>query len=369
MNALQVFISRSSLSRKIGCATIKPPRVRTLEIRNYMRFVLLATFLVLPLSVDAQQTTGEVVSVVGTEIRIDGPLSQTVAGDFLRKLQANPDLETVSLNSPGGSVFPALDIARTISISQLDTSVPIGDECHSACSFIFLSGRERIADGLLGVHQVSGVNDPSLTQTAIGEIYEELVRFNTPTYLISRMLRTPPADMYIFTPEELELHSINIRDYESQAGSIPHLLALETWTFQDWLVGVFQNTNINRPFIALESREMSPLLRIAHYPHRSQTFVEIMYSDRTISGVTSRIELRFGHGTDQPFSLFVDADIDQNNYAFDMPQDPAQAEIFWAAFSSGTDLTVLNGYGVEIGRFGLMGSRRAFEDFMVMVKR
>jgi hypothetical protein len=213
------------------------------------------------------------------------------------------------------------------------------------------------------------VNDPSLTQTVISEIHEELVRFNTPSYLISRMLRTPPEGMYIFTPEELEIHSINIRDYESQAGSIPHLLALETWTFQDWLVGVFQNTHINRPFIALESREMSPWLRIVHYPHRSETFVEIMDSNRTLSGVTSRIELRFGHGTDQPFSLHVDADIGQNGYSFGMPQDPAQAVIFWAAFSRGTDLTVLNGYGVEIGRYGLMGSRRALEDFMAMVNR
>lgn len=319
--------------------------------------------------VAAQQSTIEAVMVIGTKISIDGPISQNTADDFIRKLQANPMLKTVSLNSPGGGVFPALDIARAINVSELNTSVPIDDECYSACSFIFLAGRERIADGPLGVHQISGENDPSLTQTAIAEIYEELVRFNTPTHLISRMLRTRPEDIYVFTPEELELHSINIRDFERQAGSIQHLLALETWTHQDWLVGVFQNTNINKPFIAIESQKMSPLLRIAHYPHRSHTFVEILVSGRTFSGVTSRIELRFGHGTDQPFSLFVDADIEQNNYAFDMPQDPAQAEVFWAAFSSGTDLTVLNGYGVEIGRFGLMGSRRAFEDFMVMVNR
>ena len=37
------------------------------------------------------------------------------------------------------------------------------------------------------------------------------------------------------------------------------------------------NTHINKPFIALESRQMNPLMRIAHYPHRAHTFVEFMF--------------------------------------------------------------------------------------------
>lgn len=325
--------------------------------------------LVLTLSVASHHAVAEVVVVRGTVIRIDGPIDQAVADSFIREISARSNLTTVSLNSPGGRVFAALAIARAINTAGLNTSVPSGDECHSACSLIFLAGRERVADGLLGVHQISGVNDPSLTQTAISHIYEELVRFNTPSYLVSRMLRTHPEAMYIFTPEELERHSINIRDYQSQAGEIPHLLAVETWTRRDWLVGVFTNTHINRPFVALESHGMNPLMRIAHYPHRSHTFVEIMLPDSTLTGTSSRIELRFGHADDPPYSLFVDADIETNSYAFDMPRDADQAKLFWTAFTAGTDLTVLNGFGVEIGRFSLMGSGQAFEDFSAIVNR
>ena len=316
-----------------------------------------------------QVAPGGVVSVHGAEIRIEGPITQGAEESFIQQIRTHSGLETVSLNSPGGSVFSALNIARAINSAGLNTSVPKGDECHSACSFIFLAGRERIADGILGVHQISGVDDPSLTQSAIGEIYEELVSFNTPSYLVSRMLRTLPEDMYIFTPEELERYSINIRDYASQAGQVPQLLPMETWMRQDWLVGVFMNTHIGKPFIALESREMGVLMRIVYYPHRSQTFIEFMLPDGALSGTTSRIELRFGHYSDQPFSLFVDADVEPNSYAFDMPQDPDQAKVFWAAFTSATQLTVLNGYGVEIGRFSLNGSRRAFEDFLAMSSR
>ena len=89
-------------------------------------------------------------------------------------------------------------------------------------------------------------------------------------------------------------------------------------------------------------------------------------SGRGLSGTSSRIELRFGHANDQPSSLLVDADIETNSYTFDMPRDPDQAKMFWTAFTFGTHLTVLNGYGVEIGRFSLMGSRRAFEDFFAI---
>tara|TARA_R100000365_G_scaffold3212_1_gene10171 strand:- start:1748 stop:2677 length:930 start_codon:yes stop_codon:yes gene_type:complete len=307
--------------------------------------------------------------VQGADIYIEGPINKDTAHSFMEELQARAGLARVVLNSDGGRVFAALDIARTVSTFGLKTYVPLGSECHSSCSFVFLAGRERIADGFLGVHQVSGVDDPSLTQSAIGEIYEQLVRFNTPSELISRMLRTPPDDIYIFKPEELERYSINLREQSGPDIEAPHLLALEAWMRKDWLVGVFVNTHTNMPFIALESREMEPLMRIAYYPHRQNTFVEFILPEGSLIGTRTEMELRFGHGEDEPFSLFVDADIEPNSYAFDLPSDPAQAELFWRAFTAGTEVTVLNGYGAQIGRFSLAGSRHAFEDFLTIARR
>ncbi|OLP54866.1 hypothetical protein BJF92_13745 [Rhizobium rhizosphaerae] len=312
---------------------------------------------------EAQDASSTSVTVADTAIRIDGGITSDSANLFAALMKSHPELKTVSLNSPGGRVFPALEIARTINASGLMTSVPSGEECYSACALIFLAGKERVAQGKLGVHQVSGVNDPSLTQTAIGRIYEDLVTFNAPSYLVSRMLRTPPSDMYVFSPEELERNSINIRD-ASKAIGIPHLLAVETWLRQSWLVGVFINTHTNQPFVALESSNMEPLLRIAHYPHRSQTFVEIMVPEGSISGKTTKLELRFAHGKDQPFSIYVNADIESNAYAFDLPVDPVEAKTFWAAFNAGTQLTIFNSFGAEVGRYSLAGSRAAIADFM-----
>lgn len=330
---------------------------------------LAATALLVAAPAVSQNVPSGLVSVNGTEIRIDGLIDQAVADRFSRQIQTSPGLEKVSLNSPGGRAFPALDIARSVKRAGLKTSVPMGDKCLSACSFIFLAGQQRIADGQLGVHQISGVNDPSLTQTAIGKIYEELVGFNTPSHLVARMLRTPPDSMYMFTSEELERHKINIRGSETRDGSVPHLQVLESWTRDDWLVGAFLNTNTNKPFIAIESRDMTPLMRIAHYPHRSHTFVEFMLPGGSLAGTKSRIELRFSQSNNQPLSLSVDADMEPNSYSFDMPRDQTNASIFWAAFTTSSHLTVLNGYGVEIGRFSLKGSRRAVADFIAVGNR
>lgn len=321
----------------------------------------------LPVPTGAQAIRQVSVSVDGSMARIDGEITSEVATEF-KTLASRPGLKSVSLNSLGGQVFPALDIARTIKAARLNTMVASGSECYSACAFIFLAGSERIAQGKLGVHQISGVDDPSLTQTAVGEIYEDLVTFNAPSYLVARMLRTPPEDIYIFTTEELEQNSINIRE-ASKGQSVPHLLPIETWLRQSWLVGVFVNTHTNQPFVALESNNMEPLLRIAHYPLRSQTFVEIMVPEGSISGSSSRLELRFSHGNDKPFSLFVEADIETNAYAFDFPTDPVAIQKFWTAFAAATDLTVLNGFGVEIGRYSLAGSRRALDDFFKITLR
>lgn len=330
--------------------------------------ILANAFLALaPVPTTAQVFAPPSVSVEGSTVRIDGEITPEVA-EWFETVAIRPGLKSVSLNSPGGRVFPALEIARAIKAAKLNTVVLVGDECYSACAFIFLAGSERIAQGNLGVHQISGVDDPSLTQTAIGRIYEDLVTFNAPSYLVSRMLRTPPEEMYVFTPEELERNSINIRD-ASDATSVPHLLPVETMLRQSWLVGVFLNTRTAQPFIALESNNMKPLLRIVHYPQRLQTFVEIMVPEGSVSGSSTRLELRFAHGNDEPFSLFVDADIETNSYAFDFPTDPFEVQKFWAAFSTGTQLTVLNGFGVEIGRYSLAGSRKALEDFFKIAAR
>ena len=133
--------------------------------------------------------------------------------DFDQALDARPDARTLVLNSPGGAVDSALVIAQEVRRRGLKTYVPDGMGCYSACAYIFFAGENRIADGELGVHQISqDVADIVLTQVTIGDILDALDEFGVQHQVISYMLRTPPEDMYVFSHLELSELGINRGD-------------------------------------------------------------------------------------------------------------------------------------------------------------
>lgn len=137
-------------------------------------------------------------------IGITGEFDARLVGEFRASVAQAPNVTTIKLHSPGGQVYSGLEIARIIHDMRLNTWIPAGSECYSACSIAFLAGKLRLADGRLGVHQVAGVNDDSLTQSVISDVFDALRQFGTPDALVSRMLRTPPDDLYVFSADEIE---------------------------------------------------------------------------------------------------------------------------------------------------------------------
>ncbi len=133
------------------------------------------------------------------EIDVRTPLSfEIVVGNI-------PNPQVLILDSPGGSVHSALTIASRVHGMKMATLILEEGECFSACSMIFLAGRERYAFGALGVHQISSSNGQAnwtAGQIAIADIIDVLTRFEVPPALLSIMLRTPPDDMYVFDENE-----------------------------------------------------------------------------------------------------------------------------------------------------------------------
>lgn len=82
----------------------------------------------------------------------DGLIRRDVA-EFQLYVMENPELELISVSGDGGLGPPSFEIANTILHFGLDTRA-FGD-CLSACTRIFLAGRERtLADGAaLGFHR------------------------------------------------------------------------------------------------------------------------------------------------------------------------------------------------------------------------
>ncbi len=143
-------------------------------------------------------------------IYLNGPISDASILDFRRARRAYPDARILVLNSPGGMAGSGLAIADEVHEAGFSTVIPSWAGCYSACSFLFFAGVERLAVGELGVHQFTGDNpDYDVAQRMVADVLEILARFDTPQPVISLMLRTPPDDMYVFTPAEIDQYGIN----------------------------------------------------------------------------------------------------------------------------------------------------------------
>lgn len=128
---------------------------------------------------------------------------------FKRAMKAHPSVQTLVLNSPGGSVQAALIVAEEIFDRGMTTLVAEESECASACAYIFFGGRTRLSFGKLGVHQISGGLDIEAAQTNLSDVVETLSRFGVSNAVLTKMLRTPPNNIYYFTPQELGSLGIN----------------------------------------------------------------------------------------------------------------------------------------------------------------
>lgn len=130
---------------------------------------------------------GMTVEVRGNVIFASGPVE-----DDLPKFQsafATPGVDTVALvNSPGGDLWTGLLIGRLIANKGLKTVV--AGYCHSACSVIFIGGRERRFSGafhtrlnVIGIHGAHDMHTKQIipqVQAPIFAFYKQNIgeRFN-----------------------------------------------------------------------------------------------------------------------------------------------------------------------------------------------
>ena len=131
--------------------------------------------------------------ILASDITVATPL------DLKRALQRRPDAKVIELASDGGSVYGALLMAVEVHERGLDTYVPEGLGCYSACAYVFFAGANRTLDGVLGVHQISAGD---------ADIGAEATQFTVAAFgiapgVITAMFRTPPDEMYVFSNIEV----------------------------------------------------------------------------------------------------------------------------------------------------------------------
>ena len=116
------------------------------------------------------------------------------------------------LNSSGGLVYVGLDLALEVNRLGITTAIPEDFSCYSACSYVFLAGKERYLDGELGIHQISSDdNDLTKGQFTIADMIDVLNTFDVPKELYPPMLSTPPDEIYIVSLDEVRKLGLDSR--------------------------------------------------------------------------------------------------------------------------------------------------------------
>ncbi len=136
--------------------------------------------------------------------------------DFLAA-QTTPPV-TAFLNSPGGSVIDALAIGRAMRAAGIKTEMTASDICLSACPYLLAAGTTRTADpeALIGVHQHYFGENTALPaflavsdiQRGQGEVMRYLADMGVDPLIMQHALTTPPDEIYLLTPSELETYNL-----------------------------------------------------------------------------------------------------------------------------------------------------------------
>ena len=136
-------------------------------------------------------------NVDGNNLHIDGLITDDVAEAFKALIDTHPEVTQISMFSGGGRLDAAEAIASIISKRKLNTLVV--QECSSACTIIFLSGKIRIFDigSKLGFHgpRALGRSDVE-SQNSSPEIFDAYEGVGLSSAFIDEALTTPSDSMW-----------------------------------------------------------------------------------------------------------------------------------------------------------------------------
>lgn len=160
------------------------------------------------------------------ELRSDGVLAAEGSIDvgsarrFAAEIEARGEyVKVLSLNSPGGSLEDAMDIARLARERGLATEVADGAICASSCPLLLAGGvRRSVGDkASIGVHQfyaaietsaIGAAQAMSEAQATAARISRYLAEMGVDAALWLHALDTPPQSLYYLSREELATYRL-----------------------------------------------------------------------------------------------------------------------------------------------------------------
>jgi hypothetical protein len=156
----------------------------------------------------------------GTSALIHGSLQDGSADELFALMNKAPEVSTVELDSSGGLFTEAVKMANIISDRHLNTYVE--HDCSSACTFIFLAGKNRCLSpsAKLGFHAGYRVNvAPGISSLNMDGFQRDHYRTaGLPAEFIDRILATPNTTLWRPTRAELSNAHVTTPDCERRTG-------------------------------------------------------------------------------------------------------------------------------------------------------
>ncbi len=140
----------------------------------------------------------------GTEVELSGGMPFGTAAAFKVVIDSAPMIETVHLNSSGGRISEAQEIAKIIKARKLQTFTRT--HCESACTIAFLGGTNRFlaTGGRLGFHSASYGNVDGEHVPSLNADFESALRdTGIAAWFVKKAMSTPASGMWYPTYNEL----------------------------------------------------------------------------------------------------------------------------------------------------------------------
>jgi hypothetical protein len=140
----------------------------------------------------------------GRALVLSGVFGSGSASKVRAQLEQTPDVTTLVLESGGGRIAEAVDVAQMVRERKLNTYVET--HCESACTFIFLAGADRAGTphAQIGFHRAffPGM-DPDLDAAMTEHMLEEYREAGLSEAFLARVRTTQAQDMWYPTRDEL----------------------------------------------------------------------------------------------------------------------------------------------------------------------
>ena len=134
-------------------------------------------------------------------LSIDGPIGSLTL-ETVNQIANSTDIKFVQLNSGGGLIETALDLASFVDKNNISTVV--NGECASACVLIAISGKQLLVSrsARFGFHNASSIGQPGSelgrysSMMASKTMFSYLTRRGIPRDIIREAETTPANEMY-----------------------------------------------------------------------------------------------------------------------------------------------------------------------------